>query len=65
MKNGCCTKKYFLGLLKRATSQFLHLEKVLPKVFKLVVCNPFVIFSILNHPCYFMVKFYLFGVFLS
>ena len=37
--------------IKWATPCFAELEKFTLNIFKLVVCNLFLIFSILNHPC--------------
>ena len=49
--------------IKKNESHGLRMSKVEPKFFKFVVFNPSKSFSTLNHPCSWVVYYYLFGVF--
>ena len=49
--------------IKWATSCFAELENFTLNIFKLVVYNLFLIFSLLNHPCSYYIFIIIYGVF--
>ena len=62
---GRSTLEFFGTLKELCHGWFAYLEKVSLKICPVHHLQYVPIFSILNHPCSFIVYYYLFGVFLS